>query len=103
MFPQHSSVLTAPAAVCATHCPYCAVQCGMNLAAGPGGMTVEARNFPTNRGGLCQKGWTSAELLDHKDRLHTPLMRDVRGGALRAASWEEALDRVVLEIRAAQE
>ncbi len=75
----------------------------MNLAAGPGGMTVEARNFPTNRGGLCQKGWTSTELLNHKDRLHTPLIRDRRGGSLRAASWEEALDRVVFEIRAAQE
>ena len=25
--------------------------------------SVEARDFPTNRGGMCQKGWTSAEVL----------------------------------------
>ena len=24
---------------------------------------VAARDFPTNRGGLCQKGWTAADLL----------------------------------------
>ena len=36
-------------------------------------------DFPTNRGGLCAKGWTAAELLDHRDRLLTPLVRAIDG------------------------
>jgi len=83
----------------ATHCPYCAVQCGMDLVVDEtGGVTVEGRDFPVNRGGLCQKGWTAADLLDNPERLRTPLVRDARGGDLRPASWEEALDRVASEI-----
>ncbi|MFE2616781.1 molybdopterin oxidoreductase family protein [Micromonospora chalcea] len=78
----------------ATHCPYCALQCGMVLSATGNGVEVGARDFPTNRGGLCQKGWTAADLLDHPDRLTTPLLRDRPGGELRPATWDEALDRV---------
>jgi assimilatory nitrate reductase catalytic subunit len=86
----------------ATHCPYCALQCGMTLRATPEGKTeVLARQFPTNRGGMCQKGWTSAELLDHPDRLLTPLIRD--GDALRPATWEEALDKVAGTIKRIQD
>ncbi|MEV4619150.1 molybdopterin oxidoreductase family protein [Asanoa sp. NPDC049573] len=84
-----------------THCPYCALQCAMTLRAGPAGVGVEGRDFPTNRGGLCQKGWTSADLLRHPDRLTTPLVRD--GAVLRPASWSEALDRVVTGIRRIQD
>ncbi|MFI6127985.1 molybdopterin oxidoreductase family protein [Micromonospora sp. NPDC051141] len=78
----------------ATHCPYCALQCGMVLRGAGDGVEVGARDFPTNRGGLCQKGWTAAELLDHPERLTTPLLRDRPGGELRPAGWDEALDRV---------
>jgi len=39
-------------------------------------------------GGLCQKGWSAAELLDHPERLTTPLVDR------RPASWDAALDRV---------
>ncbi|KAB8142257.1 molybdopterin oxidoreductase family protein [Chloroflexia bacterium SDU3-3] len=81
-------------AMTATHCPYCALQCGMELAPHVGSITVAPRMFPTNNGGLCQKGWTSADLLDHPDRITTPLVRDAKGGPLRPASWEEALARV---------
>ena len=88
----------------ATHCPYCGLQCAMSVTAPTptSGATVLPRQFPTNRGGLCQKGWTAASLLDHPDRLTTPLVRDRRGGALREAGWEEALDRVAAGFRAAQ-
>ncbi|GIG89622.1 molybdopterin oxidoreductase [Plantactinospora endophytica] len=85
-----------------THCPYCALQCGMTLRRTADLVQVLPRNFPTNRGGLCQKGWTAAELLDHPDRLTTPLLRDRPGGTLRPASWPEALDRVVTGIRRIQ-
>jgi assimilatory nitrate reductase catalytic subunit len=87
----------------ATHCPYCALQCGMTLRqSATGRVEVLARDFPTNRGGLCQKGWTAAELLDHPDRLTTPLVRDHRGGARRPAGWDEALGLVADRIRAIQ-
>ncbi|MET9297874.1 molybdopterin oxidoreductase family protein [Micromonospora aurantiaca] len=86
----------------ATHCPYCALQCGMVLRATGDGVEVGARDFPTNRGGLCQKGWTAADLLDHPDRLTTPLLRDRPGGELRPATWDEALDRVAAGVRNVQ-
>ncbi len=88
----------------ATHCPYCALQCGMNLVPDAGGLLqVQPRkDFPTNKGGLCQKGWTAADLLGHPDRLRTPLVRASKSGALRLASWDEALDRVAAGIQVAQ-
>ena len=54
-----------------THCPYCALQCGMSL----DGARVTPRDFPVNAGGLCQKGWTSGSLLTSPKRLTTPLLR----------------------------
>ena len=86
----------------ATHCPYCALQCGMTVVREGDGWGIASRDFPTNRGGLCRKGWTAAALLDSPDRLTTPLLRDGKGGALRPATWDEALDRVVAGIRAIQ-
>ncbi|MET7877065.1 molybdopterin oxidoreductase family protein [Micromonospora profundi] len=86
----------------ATHCPYCALQCGMTLREDDGRVTVLPRQFPTNRGGLCQKGWTSADLLDHPERLTSPLLRDPVTGDLRPASWDEALGRIVTGIHAVQ-
>lgn len=89
----------------ATHCPYCSLQCGMHLRAGskPGTLTVVERDFPTNRGGLCQKGWTSADLLQHPERLTTPMVRDTRSEPLRPASWAEAMDRITAAIVRTQE
>ncbi|KOX29400.1 nitrite reductase [Saccharothrix sp. NRRL B-16348] len=58
---------------------------------------VSPREFPTNRGGLCQKGWTSAELLTSPHRLTTPLVR--RDGELRPATWDEALDLVAAKLK----
>ncbi len=92
---------TAAAGTTDTHCPYCALQCAMRLTRDPAGeVRVEARDFPTNRGGLCQKGWTAAAVLTAPDRLTTPLVR--RSGALVEASWEEALDLVATRLSAIQ-
>lgn len=77
----------------ATHCPYCALQCGMDLAPGAAGVEVAGRDFPTNRGGLCRKGWTSAAVLGAPDRVTEPLIADGRGG-FAAASWDTALDLI---------
>jgi assimilatory nitrate reductase catalytic subunit len=88
----------------ATHCPYCSLQCGMHLVESrlAGSWKVTERDFPTNRGGLCQKGWTAAELLDSPERLRTPLVRDNRSEPLRPAGWDEALDRITTAIESAQ-
>lgn len=75
----------------------------MVLRATGDGVEVGARDFPTNRGGLCQKGWTAADLLDHSDRLTTPLLRDRPGGELRPATWGEALDRIAAGVRDVQQ
>ena len=71
-----------------THCPYCALQCGMSL----DGARVAPRDFPVNAGGLCQKGWTSGTLLTSPARLTTPLVRV--DGELVPATWDDALDLV---------
>ncbi|MFF2845899.1 molybdopterin oxidoreductase family protein [Streptomyces sp. NPDC058001] len=90
-----------------THCPYCALQCGMNLSvsgtggAGAGVVTVlERESFPVNRGALCGKGRTAPELLAPGLRLTGPLVRDARSGRLEPAGWDEALDRVAEKLAA---
>src|SRR5919112_1492276 len=60
-----------------THCPYCSLQCGMNVTAGDRPATLVPAEFPTNKGGLCSKGWSSTELLDHPERLLRPLVRAI--------------------------
>ena len=86
----------------ATHCPYCAFQCGMKIAGGATRPEVSGNDeFPVNKGALCVKGWTSAEALSHPERLRAPLIRGV-DGRLRTASWEAAMERVEAGIRDAQ-
>jgi assimilatory nitrate reductase catalytic subunit len=84
-----------------THCPYCALQCGMTLTPSSEGVSVTPRDFPTNRGGLCQKGWTSAEVLAAADRITRPLVRGA-SGELEPATWEQALAYVADRVRAIQ-
>ncbi|NUR67676.1 MAG: molybdopterin oxidoreductase family protein [Streptomyces sp.] len=81
-----------------THCPYCALQCGMNLTPVPdGGVEVTERaDFPVNRGALCGKGRTAPAVLSSSVRLTSPLVRS--GGTLVPATWDEALDRIAGEL-----
>jgi len=94
-----------------THCPYCAFQCGMSVtvtstADGPQPARPDVRpdpDFPVNRGQMCIKGFTSADLIDHPHRLTAPMMR-TRGGRRVPVSWDTALDFVadrLLRLRAA--
>jgi assimilatory nitrate reductase catalytic subunit len=80
-----------------THCPYCALQCGVRLQYDSkqrgGRLAIEGNaDFPVNEGSLCIKGWTATETLDHPERLLHPLARNGRGALVRV-SWEEALSR----------
>jgi assimilatory nitrate reductase catalytic subunit len=88
-----------------THCPYCALQCGISLLPEISAVRLEPTEFPVNRGGLCAKGWTAAELLDHPDRLLTPLVRKDpadRGSPLRESTWDEAFGRIVAAVQDSQ-
>ncbi|GAB2985258.1 hypothetical protein GCM10023080_058550 [Streptomyces pseudoechinosporeus] len=77
-----------------THCPYCALQCGMNLTPEQDGgvAVVERPDFPVNRGALCGKGRTAPAVLASNIRLTSPLVRN--DGVLEPATWEEALGRI---------
>jgi assimilatory nitrate reductase catalytic subunit len=87
----------------ATHCPYCAFQCGIRLSAADGVFSVAGDPaFPVNKGALCIKGFTASETLAHPDRLLTPLVRGT-DGTLEPASWDDALDRVAAGLRRVQE
>src|SRR6478735_5659277 len=104
----------------ATHCPYCALQCAMTLTSpvdlapasqpGPGpvpapdpapALEVAGRDFPTNRGGLCRKGWTSASLLNHAGRITEPLLKGA-DGVHRPIGWDQALDLAAAAVRDAR-
>ncbi|MFE4307385.1 molybdopterin oxidoreductase family protein [Streptomyces sp. NPDC056891] len=86
-----------------THCPYCALQCGMSLR--PTGVpelpaeVVDRTDFPVNRGALCGKGRTAPAVLSSRVRLTEPLVRCPDTGALVPASWEEALAAVADGLR----
>ncbi|MFD3482565.1 molybdopterin oxidoreductase family protein [Streptomyces sp. NPDC058665] len=81
-----------------THCPYCALQCGMSLRRtgdeDPGVEVVERTGFPVNRGALCGKGRTAPAVLSSRVRLTEPLVRRPGGGSLEPATWDEALGAV---------
>jgi assimilatory nitrate reductase catalytic subunit len=84
---------STPGAI-ATHCPYCALQCGMLVSRPATGISIAGNtDFPVNRGALCIKGWTAHEPLTSPDRLTTPLVRTTAGDLI-PATWDVALDRV---------
>ncbi|MCF3139330.1 molybdopterin oxidoreductase family protein [Paenarthrobacter sp. AR 02] len=104
-----------------THCPYCALQCAMTLtpattdSAAPGPVAaptaepahptppleVSGRDFPTNRGGLCRKGWTSASLLHHNGRVTEPLLKG-SDGVHQPISWDQALMLIAAAVKDTQ-
>ncbi|MFI1676691.1 molybdopterin oxidoreductase family protein [Streptomyces sp. NPDC020607] len=95
--PATPSTSATPAT--STHCPYCALQCGMDLVTGPQGVeVVERTGFPVNKGALCGKGRTAPAVLSSAVRLTEPLIRSRATGELTPATWEEALDRISDEL-----
>ncbi|MGO4859149.1 molybdopterin oxidoreductase family protein [Arthrobacter sp. 2MCAF14] len=101
-----------------THCPYCALQCAMTLtpaapSAQPGSdpapaakalplLEVSGRDFPTNRGGLCRKGWTSPSLLNHTGRVTEPMLKG-SDGVHRPITWDQALMLVTGAVKQTRE
>ncbi|MGD9561249.1 MAG: formate dehydrogenase subunit alpha [Pyrinomonadaceae bacterium] len=85
-----------------THCPYCGVQCGMNLLVSEGKLVgFEPRyDFPVNEGRLCPKGVTAYLQTHHPDRLQYPLIK--RNGNFERATWDEAFDLIVTRFKQLQ-
>jgi predicted molibdopterin-dependent oxidoreductase YjgC len=79
-----------------TTCIYCGAGCGLYLEVLDGKLvgTLPVKGHPVSEGRLCVKGWNAHDFVHHADRLTTPLIRDEKGGALREASWDEALNLV---------
>ncbi|MFB6126716.1 MAG: molybdopterin oxidoreductase family protein [Halolamina sp.] len=78
-----------------TVCPYCGVGCTLSYADG----RAAGVPGPVNEGGeICPKGAAAGDVVDHDDRLTTPLVRE--SGSLVTASWDAALDRVADRIGA---
>ncbi len=88
----------------ATHCPYCAFQCGLSVTARTGkALEVLAdETFPVNRGQMCIKGHTAGQLLEQPDRLVAPMMRGA-DGVLAPVPWDAALDFVAERLLAIRE
>lgn len=76
-----------------THCPYCALNCGLRLSVSGGVIDKHVRwkGSPLTGGALCSKGTTAHLQVHHRDRLTRPLLR--QGTEFVETSWEEALDR----------
>lgn len=64
-------------------------------------LEVSGRDFPTNRGGLCRKGWTSATLLNHPGRVTEPLLKGA-DGVHRPIGWDQALALVATAVKDTQ-
>ncbi len=99
----HVSAQKIPDRWIRTTCGYCSVGCGMFVGV-KDGRAVSVRgnpDHPVNIGKLCPKGLSEHYTLEAPNRAEHPLLR--KNGRLVPVSWDEALDRMVEEFRAAQE
>jgi formate dehydrogenase alpha subunit len=76
-------------------CPYCGVGCRIELWSKNGRLVRSdgAEGLSPNDGRLCVKGRFGYDFVHSPDRLTKPLIR--KGGELREASWDEALELIV--------
>jgi formate dehydrogenase major subunit len=83
-----------------TTCGYCGVGCRLETHVRDGRIAsiAPAMDGPANVGHTCLKGRFAHRFSRHRERLVTPLVRDVRGADPRPATWEEALGRIVAEL-----
>ena len=79
-----------------TTCVYCGCGCGIYFQVLDGRVvgTLPVKGHAISEGKLCIKGWNAHDFVYHPDRLITPLSRKQKGGELREATWDEALDLV---------
>lgn len=82
-----------------TTCPYCGTGCNFYLQVVDGRLTsvVPCKTDEISLGRLCIKGYNAHAFVQHPDRLRHPLVRE--GGQLNGATWDQALARIVKELK----
>ena len=90
-------------------CPYCSVSCGLIMyTLGDKAKNVKSTivhvegdpDHPVNRGTLCPKGAGVMDMIQSKDRVTYPQVREAGSDSWKRLSWEEALTRVATHMKA---
>ena len=90
-------------------CPYCSVSCGLIIyTLGDKAKNVKSSivhvegdpDHPVNRGTLCPKGAGVMDMIQSKDRVKYPQVREAGSGEWKRISWDEALTRVAKHMKA---
>ena len=87
-------------------CGYCSVGCSMEVGTNSDGLAVTTRGVgaaDVNRGKLCIKGLTEAEILQAAGRGSEPLIRDDISESWQSTDWNTALDKTADEFKRIQE
>ncbi len=80
-----------------TVCPFCGCGCTLHLEVKDNQIVrVKPGESPVNHGTLCVRGSYGCDFIQSPDRLTSPLVK--AEGELKEASWEEALERVAVEL-----
>jgi formate dehydrogenase major subunit len=90
-------------------CPYCSVSCGLVIyTLGDKAKNVKSSivhiegdaDHPVNRGTLCPKGAGVMDMIQSKNRVLHPQVREAGGKDWKQISWDEALTRVAKHMKA---
>ena len=90
-------------------CPYCSVSCGLIMyTLGDKAKNVKSTiihiegdpDHPVNRGTLCPKGAGVMDMIQSKDRVKVPQVREAGSNEWKQVSWDEALTRVAKHMKA---
>lgn len=90
-------------------CPYCSVSCGLVIyTLGDKAKNVKSSivhiegdpDNPVNRGTLCPKGAGVMDMIQSKDRVKFPQVREPGTNEWKRISWDEALTRVAKHMKA---
>jgi predicted molibdopterin-dependent oxidoreductase YjgC len=86
-----------------TPCPYCACGCLLTIGSKDGEIKRVLSDPETgpNDGNLCVKGRFGWDVIDHPERIKSPLLR--MNGGLKEVSWDEALRFIVKELETIKE
>lgn len=90
-------------------CPYCSVSCGV-LIYSTGDKSKNSQgeiihiegdpDNPVNRGTLCPKGAGVRDMMQSKDRLKWPEVREPGSNEWKRISWHEAIERITKHMKA---
>ena len=90
-------------------CPYCSVSCGLVLyTLGDKAKNVKSTiihvegdpDHPVNRGTLCPKGAGVMDMIQSKDRVKYPQVREPGTNEWKRISWDDAFTRVAMHMKA---